>query len=76
MPIGVIIGSIVWVTVVFLLMMFRNWQVYKFRIDLLRNDFDTYAKLPSMHHMVLKFWKPLSSFVKEERGQNSDQTNT
>jgi hypothetical protein len=75
MPIGVIIGSGVWVIVVFLLML-RNWQVYKFRINLLRNDFDTYAKLPSMNHMGLKFWKPLSSFVKEEHGQDSDQTNT
>jgi hypothetical protein len=75
MHIGVILGSGVWVLVVFLLML-RNWRVYKFRINLLRNDFDTYTKLPSMNNMVLKFWKPLSSFVKEERGQNNNHPNT
>jgi hypothetical protein len=75
MHIGVIVGSGVWVVVVFLLM-FRNWRVYKFRINLLRNDFDTYAKLPSMNSMVLKFWKPLSAFVKEEDGQGSNSTDT
>ena len=75
MHIGVIVGSGVWVIVVFLLML-RNWRVYKFRINLLRNDFDTYTKLPSMNNMVLKFWKPLSSFVKEKHGQDSNPTDT
>jgi hypothetical protein len=61
------------VCLVVLLFMRRTWQVYKFRIGLMRSDLDTYLRLPFYNEMVLKFWKPLSSFLANIGGQPVEQ---
>lgn len=50
-----------------LLFMYRTWTAYRLRIAIMKDDFDLYARLPSLGEMVFKFWRPLSSFVDEAR---------
>jgi hypothetical protein len=37
-------------------MIIRNQWVYRNRLKLLNNDWDTYKKLPSYHAMMRRFW--------------------
>lgn len=44
----------------------RNVWVYKNRIKLLRDDYETYQKLPSYHQMMFKFWVwNINKFIKD-----------
>ena len=56
-----------------LLFMYRIWKAYRLRIGIMKNDLDVYFRLPSLGVMVLEFWRPLSSFVEEARGDNSEE---
>ena len=56
--------AIVWCLTV-LFFMYRMWKAHQLRIGIMKEDLDTYARLPSYAEMVFKFWRPLSSFVEE-----------
>jgi hypothetical protein len=38
------------------------WKAHKFRIAVMKEDLDKYARLPSYAEMVFKFWRPFSHF--------------
>ena len=62
------ISSILWLFIIFcLILLYRVERVYKYRVDLIWDDFETYNKLPSYNEMVWKFWIwDLDKFVKEK----------
>lgn len=64
MQIAVTAFSIVW-CLTGLFFMYRMWKAHRLRIDIMKDDLDTYARLPSYGAMVFQFWRPLSSFVEE-----------
>ncbi|OGO03125.1 MAG: hypothetical protein A2Y91_03830 [Chloroflexi bacterium RBG_13_54_8] len=72
MPTVVIVFVSIW-CLAMLIFIRRMWQVHRFRIGLLRGDFDTYLTLPSYEKMVFNFWKPLSSFVVNSGGRPEEQ---
>ena len=62
------ISSILWLFIIFcLILLYRVERVYKYRVDLIWDDFETYNKLPSYNEMFWKFWIwDLDKFVKEK----------
>jgi hypothetical protein len=58
---AIAVFSIIWFLVV-LLSIYRMWKVHKFRIAVMKEDLDKYARLPSYAEMVFKFWRPFSYF--------------
>jgi len=48
-----------------ILFMHRMWKAYTMRIAVMKDDLDTYARLPSLGEMVFKFWRSWSSFVED-----------
>jgi len=49
-------------------LLIRNQQVFKFRQNLLNNDYETYGKLPSYNDMMKKFWiLDLYMFIPEDK---------
>jgi hypothetical protein len=61
METGIAVFSIIWFLVV-LLLIYRMWKAHKFRIAVMKEDLDKYARLPSYAEMVFKFWRPFSHF--------------
>ena len=64
MQTAVTVFSVVWCLVV-LFFMYRMWKAHELRIGIMKDDLDTYMRLPSYGEMVFKFWRPLSSFIEE-----------
>jgi len=64
METAVTVFSVVWCLVV-LLFIYRMWKAHELRIGIMKDDLDTYMRLPSYGEMIFKFWIPLSSFIKE-----------
>lgn len=64
MQTAVTVFSVVWCLVV-LFFMYRMRKAHELRIGIMKDDLDTYMRLPSYGEMVFKFWRPLSSFIEE-----------
>ena len=64
MQTAVTVFSLVWCLVV-LLFVYRMWKAHELRIGIMKDELDTYMRLPSYGEMVFKFWRPLSSFIEE-----------
>ena len=64
MQTAVTVFSLVWCLVV-LLFVYRMWKAHELRIGIMKDELDTYMRLPSYGQMVFKFWRPLSSFIEE-----------
>ena len=64
MQTAVTVLSIVLCLVV-LFLMYRMWKAHELRIGTMKDDLDTYMRLPSYGEMVFKFWRPWSSFIDE-----------
>jgi len=58
---------------VVLLSIYRMWKVHKFRIAVMKEDLDKYARLPSYAQMVFKFWRPFSHDNEATPGHTPEQ---
>jgi hypothetical protein len=72
METAIAVFSIIWSLVV-LLSIYRMWKVHKFRIALMKENLDKYARLPSYAEMVFKFWRPFSHFSGSTPGHTPEQ---
>jgi hypothetical protein len=61
METAISVFAIIWCLLV-LSLIYRMWRVHKFRIAMMKEDLDKYARLPSYAEMVFKFWRPFSYF--------------
>ena len=75
MQTAVTVLSIVLCLVV-LFLMYRMWKAHELRIGIMKDDLDTYMRLPSHGEMVFKFWRPLSSFIQESLEEESTSLDT
>lgn len=65
--------SVFWCVAV-LFFLYRMWEAHKLRIGIMKEDLDTYMKLPSYGVMVFKFWRPLSWFIERTVQDHSGET--
>lgn len=62
-----ILGILIINFIIILAAIYFEWwnnKVYKFRINLLYSDYETYNKLPSYETMFYRFWVPLNNWIK------------
>ncbi len=64
METGIVVFSVVW-CVIGVFFMYRMWRAHRFRIAVMKEDLEKYARLPSYAAMVFKFWRPFSYFSED-----------